>query len=78
MDGANAMMTILSLTIFTAAMMVVMGVMVYTLLPALPRIIAILSGTEQSPALALARPVERRRMIRISATATLPVWRAAA
>lgn len=75
------MMMILSLTIYAAALMTVMGVMALTLWPALPRIMAILSGTEQSHVLQVARRTDRRRVVRVSMMSSMsapPAWRAAA
>lgn len=69
------MLTLLSFSLFAAAMAAVIGVMVSTLLPAMPRIIG-LFGTASTP---VAVPVSRSRATRLHPTRLAPsVLRAAA
>ncbi len=72
------MMTVLSLFVYAAAMMAVMGVMATTLWPALPRIVALLTGAEHAYATPVVRRADRRRVVRVSAMQAAPAWRAAA
>lgn len=70
------MVTLLSLILFSAALMSVCAVMMFTLVPAMPRIIALFAAKGVvAPAMPV-RAMPRRRPV--MAVARPPAWRAAA
>lgn len=70
------MVTLLSLILFSAALMSVCAVMMFTLVPAMPRIIALFAAKRiVAPAMPV-RPMPRRHPVMV--VARPPAWRAAA
>lgn len=70
------MMTLLSLMLFSAALISVCAVMTFTLLPAMPRIIALFAADRTMPRAIPVRAMPRHRPV--MAVAQTPTWRAAA